>query len=131
VVPEAGVGSVDGESPDPVVTMTGFARALRANGIAADTTRLSTALTALTHVDPLDAEQVYWAGRVTLCAEPDDLPTYDAVFDAWFRGRLAPLPGPNPAGPPARVLQLRPIGSDGSGEDDAESDDEPEVPPAA
>ncbi|HEV7203310.1 MAG TPA: VWA domain-containing protein [Jatrophihabitans sp.] len=112
------------EVPDPVITMTGFARALRANGIAADATRLTTALDALTHVDPMDAEQVYWAGRVTLCAEPDDLPRYDAVFDAWFRGRVPPLPGPSSQGPPAQVLQLRPIGgNDGQG-DDAEPDDE-------
>lgn len=110
--------------PDPVATMTGFARALRASGIAADTSRLATALDALTHVDTVDAEQVYWAGRVTLCAEPDDLPRYDAVFDAWFRGRVPPLPGPSPAGSPAQVLQLRPIAGDGPGEDDAESDDE-------
>jgi uncharacterized protein with von Willebrand factor type A (vWA) domain len=110
--------------PDPVATMTGFARALRASGIAADTSRLATALDALTHVDTLDAEQVYWAGRVTLCAEPDDLPRYDAVFDAWFRGRIPPLPGPPPGGSPAQVLQLRPIAGDGPGEDDAESDDE-------
>lgn len=109
---------------DPTLAMTGFARVLRANGVAADATRLTTALTALTHVDPLDAEQVYWTGRVTLCGEPDDLPVYDAVFDAWFRGRTPPLPGPRPQGPPAQVLQLRPIGGDESGEDDAETDDE-------
>ena len=112
------------EAPDPVVAMTGFARALRANGIAADTTRLTAALDALTHVDVLDAEQVYWAGRVTLCAEPDNLPRYDAVFDAWFRGRVPPLPGPSLAGPPAQVVQLRPIGGTEPGEDEAESDDE-------
>ena len=26
---------------------------------------------------------VYWSGRLTLCAEPDDLPRYDAAFAAW------------------------------------------------
>lgn len=109
---------------DPVFTVAGFARVLRANGVAADATRLTTALEALTHVDTLDAEQVYWTGRVTLCGEPDDLPVYDAVFDAWFRGRTPPLPGPRPAGPPAQVLQLRPIGGDGQGEDDADTDDD-------
>jgi uncharacterized protein with von Willebrand factor type A (vWA) domain len=103
------------ELPDPVVTMTGFARALRANGVAADATRLAGALEALRHVDPLDAEQVYWAGRVTLCGEPDDLPRYDAVFDAWFRGRLPALPGPQPAAAPGQLLQLRPLaGGDGA-----------------
>lgn len=109
---------------DPVVTLTGFARALRANGVAADATRLATALGALTRIDPLDAEQVYWAGRVTLCGEPDDLPIYDAVFDAWFRGRLPTRPGPKPGGPPAQVVQLRPIGSAASRQDEAVADDE-------
>ncbi|MGI8677139.1 MAG: vWA domain-containing protein [Jatrophihabitans sp.] len=104
--------------------MTGFARALRANGVSADSARLVTVLEALTHVDALDAEQVYWTGRVTLCAEPDDLPTYNAVFDAWFRDRLPPMPGPRPTGPPAQVLALRPIGGDGSVEDDADADEE-------
>ncbi len=98
---------VDG--PDPVVTMTGFARALRGNGVAADATRLATAIEALTHVDPIDVEQVYWTGRLTLCGEPDDLPRYDSVFDAWFRGRLPPLPGPQPTPRPGEVLQLRPL----------------------
>ena len=102
--------------------MTGFARALRAAGVAADATRLAGALDALTHVDVLDADAVYWAGRVTLCGEPDDLPRYDTVFDAWFRGRMPPLPGPKRQGPPATVLQLRPIGSDERGEQDAERD---------
>jgi uncharacterized protein with von Willebrand factor type A (vWA) domain len=92
--------------------MTGFARALRANGVAADATRLATAIEALVHVDPVDAEQVYWTGRVTLCGEPDDLPRYEAVFDAWFRGRLAALPGPQPPARPGRVLQLRPLAAD-------------------
>lgn len=119
----AGDGAVT-ENQDPVITMTGFARALRSAGVAADATRLAGALDALTHIDVLDAEAVYWAGRVTLCGEPDDLPRYDAVFDAWFRGRVPPVPGPRHKGPPAAVLQLRPIGSDERGEQDAEHDDE-------
>ena len=108
-----------------MVSMTGFARALRANGVAADPTRVTTAVEALTHVDPLDAEQVYWTGRVTLCAEPDDLPRYDAVFDAWFRGRLPALPGPQPPGRPGQVLHLRPLAVGGDEPPD-EADDEEE-----
>jgi uncharacterized protein len=116
---------------DPVVTMTGFARALRANGVAADPSRLAAALEALTHVDPLDADQVYWAGRVTLCAEPDDLPRYDVLFDAWFRGRLPALPGPAPAVRPGRVVQLRPIGASDAGPDDEADDGTDELRTAA
>lgn len=109
--------------PDPVVTVTGFARALRAQGVAADATRLAGALGALRHIDPLDADQVYWAGRLTLCGEPDDLPRYDQVFDAWFRGRAPHLPGPSAPHKPAQVVQLRPIGTEQHGEQ-ADSDDD-------
>jgi uncharacterized protein with von Willebrand factor type A (vWA) domain len=110
--------------PDPVVTLAGFARALRSNGVAADGTRLATAVEALGHVDVRDAEQVYWAGRVSFCAEPDDLPRYDAVFDTWFRGRLPQLPGPAAAGPPAQVVQLRPLGADDRDAGDPEPDED-------
>jgi uncharacterized protein with von Willebrand factor type A (vWA) domain len=113
-----------GELPDPVVTMTGFARVLRANGVAADGTRLATAIEALGQIDPLDAEQVYWAGRLTLCGEPDDLPRYDAAFDAWFRGRLPALPGPHPPAPAGQVVQLRPMaGRDGELADAPDADE--------
>ncbi len=115
-------------SADPVVTMTGFARALRANGIAADGTRLATAIEALGHVDPLDAQQVYWTGRLTLCGEPDDLPRYDAVFDAWFRGRLPALPGPMPPTPAGQLVQLRPLAGD---TDDTARDEDDALPTAA
>ncbi|MFN2562217.1 MAG: VWA domain-containing protein [Jatrophihabitans sp.] len=113
-----------GDAADPVVTMTGFARALRANGVAADPTRLTNAIEALAHVDPLDAEQVYWTGRVTLCAEPDDLPRYDAVFDAWFRGRLAPVAPPAQPGRPGQVVQLRPAGGE-PGDTEVDDDEDP------
>ncbi|HEU5266853.1 MAG TPA: VWA domain-containing protein, partial [Jatrophihabitans sp.] len=118
----------DPAAPDPVVTMTGFARALRANGVAADATRLSTAITALTHVDPLDAQQVYWAGRVALCAEPDDLPRYDALFDAWFRGILPPLPQPEQSRTSAAVSQLR---ATDTPSDDADRDADDDALPTA
>src|SRR5581483_3311 len=91
----------------------------------ADATRLAAAVAALTHVDPLDAQQVYWAGRVTLCGEPDDLPRYDAVFDAWFRGRLPALPGPQPQGAPGRVVQLRPVAGGDPGATAEEDQDGP------
>ena len=43
-------------------------------GINADRARLTTALAALDNLDCGDADDVYWATRLTLCSEPDDLP---------------------------------------------------------
>jgi uncharacterized protein with von Willebrand factor type A (vWA) domain len=37
------------------------------------------------------ASPVYWAGRATLVQRPEDAPIYSACFDAFWRGRGAPL----------------------------------------
>ena len=51
-------------------------------------------------LDVLDASDVYWAGRLTLCSGPDDLARYDAAFAAWFGGERprarATRPPPRP-----------------------------------
>ncbi|GAA1643499.1 VWA domain-containing protein [Nonomuraea maheshkhaliensis] len=70
-------------------TMTGFARTLRAAGVAADHERTQNLLRALGHLDVDDPGEVYWAGRLTLCAAPDDLPRYDRCFAAYFGGQRA------------------------------------------
>jgi uncharacterized protein len=109
---------------DPVLTITGFARALRTAGVAADRTRLTTSLAALACVDTLDVDQVYWATRLALCSEPDDLPRFDALFDAWFRQRGPALPGPARLTTTAKAVQLRPLTGE-SAEDGQEVDDDP------
>ncbi|MFI7613089.1 VWA domain-containing protein [Nonomuraea terrae] len=70
-------------------TMTGFARTLRAAGVGADHERTQNLLKALDHLDVTDPGEVYWAGRLTLCATPDDLPRYDRCFAAYFGGLRA------------------------------------------
>ncbi len=118
---ERGVSSV---SADVVVAaMTAFARALRQAGIAADRTRLTTSVAALVHVDALDVEQVYWATRLTLCSEPDDLPRFDALFDVWFRRHGPALPGPARPAMTAQPVQLRPLLGDGTAEGEEDQDD--------
>jgi uncharacterized protein with von Willebrand factor type A (vWA) domain len=82
------------EQPDVVAAYTGFARALRAAGVAADRARLTTALSALAELDPGNADHVYWSARLAFCSEPDDLPRFDALFDLWFRGARPTVPGP-------------------------------------
>jgi hypothetical protein len=97
---------------DVVITLTGFARALRAAGVNADRYRLITAIEALDAVDPARADDVYWALRVAFCSEPDDLPRFDALFDLWFRGRRPSIPGPSMSA--AQPRELRPVASLGS-----------------
>ncbi|MGH3241465.1 MAG: hypothetical protein ACRDNL_13890, partial [Spirillospora sp.] len=71
---------------DVTETMVGFARTLRAAGGSADPERVRAMLAALDHLDVLDPSDVYWAGRLTLCADPDDLARYDRCFAAYFSG---------------------------------------------
>ncbi|NUP67810.1 MAG: VWA domain-containing protein [Nonomuraea sp.] len=74
-----------------VRTVTGFVRTLRAAGVGADHERTRSLLTALGHLDVTDRDEVYWAGRLTLCATPDDLPRYDRCFAAYFGGTRAAM----------------------------------------
>jgi uncharacterized protein with von Willebrand factor type A (vWA) domain len=106
---------------DVVVAMTGFAHALRSAGVAADQHRLGATLDALTHVDPFDTGQVYWAARLTLCSEPDDLPLFDEAFDAWFRGRRPPLPVPG-GSPRHRTATVRTLAASAAGEQQTEDE---------
>jgi uncharacterized protein with von Willebrand factor type A (vWA) domain len=72
---------------DVTTALVGFARTLRHAGIAATPDRVQAMVTA---VDALGVEGVYWAGRLTLCGQPDDLPVYDAAFAAYFGGGKTP-----------------------------------------
>ena len=79
---------------DAVETLTGFARTLRAAGVGADPERVQAMIGAIAHLDVLDSRDVYWAGRLTLCADPADLPRYDRCFAAYFSGATASLRRP-------------------------------------
>ena len=73
----------------PEELLLGFARALRAAGVAVTADRERTYLEAVAAVGLDDQPAVYWAGRATLCASPADLERYDLVFAAWFSGQRA------------------------------------------
>jgi uncharacterized protein len=81
--------------------LVGFARTLRHAGVPATADRVPALLAAVAALDAADPAGVYWAGRLTLCSEPDDLPVYDAAFEAYFGGRR-----PRPGLP--RALPIRP-----------------------
>jgi hypothetical protein len=95
------------EPSDPLVAVAGFGRVLRAAGIGADGGRVAAFTAALGWLDASRREDVYWAGRLTLCADPDDLPRYDAAFDAVFgdgtpaASVLSDRPAPEPIALPA------------------------------
>ncbi|TDV41873.1 hypothetical protein CLV71_119195 [Actinophytocola oryzae] len=72
---------------DPVPGLVGFAAALRAAGLPCDVQRVQAYLGAVAELDVAEPTQLYWAGRLTLCAEPDDLPRYDDAFAAWFAAK--------------------------------------------
>jgi uncharacterized protein len=105
---------VSGSGPDVTGQLVGFARTLRHAGTGATPDRVQAMLTAVEALGAGSPTGVYWAGRLTLCAEPDDLPIYDDAFAAYFGGRAParglPLPvhpvlprvsTPFGAGPPA------------------------------
>lgn len=62
------------------------------------------------------AEEVYWAGRAVLIHRPEDIPTYDQVFESWYLGRGLPPDG-------VAVEQHVEVGVDDPDHDDAESPD--------
>ncbi len=78
-----------------VGSLVGFARTLRSGGVDASPDRLQAMVLALSvaspHFDASRSRDVYWAGRLTLCSGPDDLPRYDRAFAAWFGGDELPM----------------------------------------
>lgn len=69
-----------------MTTVVGLARTLRAAGVPASPDRVQECLRALSVLDAGRREDVYWAGRLSLCAGEEDLARYDRVFDAYFAG---------------------------------------------
>jgi uncharacterized protein with von Willebrand factor type A (vWA) domain len=108
------------ESPDPLTGLVGFTAALRHAGLAVTTDRVAAFVSALDELDVASRSQVYWAGRLTLCTDPDDLGRYDAAFRAWFETdprRKLPAQQQRPA-PPSRLASLGAEGDDGDGDGD-------------
>ncbi len=73
-----------------------FGRVLRGCGINAGPDRVVGFARALDELDPGRREDVYWAGRTTLCSKPEDLKLYDEAFQAFWEGRRRPKPPRTP-----------------------------------
>ena len=61
-----------------------FGRLLRRAGIVAGPDRVAGFVRALEELDVTRREDVYWAGRVTLCSRREDLEIYDRAFRAFW-----------------------------------------------
>src|SRR2546423_10149672 len=92
---------------DPVAGYAGFAAALRDAGVACDARRVQAYLAAVAEIDVAEPTQLYWAGRLTLCSSPDDLPCYEEAFSQWFSIEPAPPQRAKAAAPKqARIAPL-------------------------
>lgn len=105
---------------DAVDTVVGFARTLRAAGVDAGPGRVQALVDALSVLDPTNRDDLYWAGRSSLCASHDDVERYDRVFEAYFRGE-APHERLRAIAPP-RTSSMRPSLADALPPDGAEDD---------
>lgn len=101
----AGNGGVPGPdraagTPPVVRGAVALAAGLRGAGMPVSPDRVQRFVEALGVLDWRDREQVYWAGRATLCAHPEHIERFDAVFDAFFDGhadRVRRIDRPPPA----------------------------------
>jgi uncharacterized protein with von Willebrand factor type A (vWA) domain len=109
---------------DPLAGLVGFTAALRAAGLPCDGQRVQAYLAAIEHLDPAAPEELYWAGRLTLCAEPDDLPHYDEAFAAWFTSKK-PRRSPTPGKPRTRTSMLAALENFAAAPDDSAGDEPP------
>ncbi|MGX4687920.1 vWA domain-containing protein [Streptomyces sp. JNUCC 63] len=109
--------------------LLGFARALRAAGVAVSAERTHAFLRAVDVLRPGRRADVYWAGRLTLCGDRDDLERYERVFAAYFGADVPPARPARAAAPPPR---LRLVVRDAPGGPPAEpAEGERQGPPVA
>lgn len=89
--------------------LVGFARALRHSGVACGPDRVRSFLAAAEEVGVADRCGLYWAGRLTLCSDPDDLPRFDTAFSCWFSAEALTTHVDGAVVPrPARIAALTP-----------------------
>jgi uncharacterized protein len=66
--------------------LDGFLAALADKGVAKALTRRLDFLKALTLTELTSISDLYWAARVTLVSQVDEIAPFDAVFATWFHG---------------------------------------------
>ncbi|MGH3434030.1 MAG: hypothetical protein ACRDQB_14465, partial [Thermocrispum sp.] len=64
--------------------LVGFTRALAGAGVPVGLDRVTAYLSAVGEVDLAREGRLYWAGRLTLCGDPDEIARYEQVYRQWF-----------------------------------------------
>jgi uncharacterized protein len=125
-------GVIDALDRDAVLRdLTAFTRLLRHAGVPVTPDRTATYLRALREVDLASEVATYWAGRLTLCADPDDIARYDQAFHAWFSSDPRDQRMGRPTAPTPRTATIAALSAPedrGAGSDDG---DVPELRVAA
>lgn len=93
-----------------VASLLGFTHALRSAGLAVGHDRAEVFLEGAADLGAGQRTAVYWAGRATLCSDPEDFVVYDQTFAAWFS--TSPPSTQRPA-PVRRQVQRADLGEDG------------------
>ncbi|GAA5198730.1 VWA domain-containing protein [Arthrobacter gyeryongensis] len=75
-------GQNTGHSAEEI--LLAFAAAVRAAGVKVTADRSLSFVDAVGRLALDRRSDVFWAGRATLCASPEDLPAYQRTFEAWF-----------------------------------------------
>jgi uncharacterized protein with von Willebrand factor type A (vWA) domain len=104
--------------------LVGFAAALRYAGLRVTADRVHGFVTAAATVGADDHAGLYWAGRATLCADPEDLPTFDKAFTAWFGGDATPAGRRGPDRPRVSTPRATLVDAD-TGQSNGDGDAEP------
>lgn len=99
-----------------------FTHALRAAGLNIGPDRAQTFLDAATRLGVGERGHVYWAGRATLCAGPDDFVVYDKTFDRWFSADRI-----GGSAPPPSARQVTQAGLDDDSEAGSQAGEDHEV----
>jgi hypothetical protein len=108
------------------VALAGFARALRGAGLPVTAHRTAAFVEAAAAAGVADRNALYWAGRATLCSDPDQFARYDVVFREWFGGDLPRGTTPRPRSVPART-SLAPDADGGQGPSRPDRERETEI----
>jgi hypothetical protein len=107
---------------EPERIAVAFARVLRGAGLDVPVGRAVTFAEALTLVGVDRSGAVYWAGRTTLLARPEDIPAYDRAFGAFWRGQTVNLFQTSAPVELTIVLDTEEEAPPGEGDEPAESD---------